>query len=63
MDEMFEFLTLIQTHKMGRPRDILLYGSKFWKRAHQLRLAARDGDRQQRGFEIDSICRFSPAGF
>jgi uncharacterized protein (TIGR00730 family) len=33
MDEMFEFLTLLQTHKMGRQVSILLYGSKFWKRA------------------------------
>ncbi|MGD0223832.1 MAG: TIGR00730 family Rossman fold protein [Terriglobia bacterium] len=32
MDEMFEFLTLIQTHKMGHRVNILLYGSKFWKR-------------------------------
>ena len=33
MDEMWEFLTLIQTHKMGHAVTILLYGSKFWKRA------------------------------
>jgi predicted Rossmann-fold nucleotide-binding protein len=33
MDELFEFLTLKQTHKMGHRANILLYGSKFWKRA------------------------------
>lgn len=33
MDEMWEFLTLIQTHKIGHRVTILLYGSKFWKRA------------------------------
>jgi uncharacterized protein (TIGR00730 family) len=33
MDEMFEFLTLIQTHKMGHRVNILLYGSKYWKNA------------------------------
>jgi hypothetical protein len=33
MDEMCEFLTLTQTHKMGHRVTILLYGSKFWKRA------------------------------
>jgi uncharacterized protein (TIGR00730 family) len=33
MDEMWEFLTLIQTHKMGHRNTILLYGSKFWKKA------------------------------
>jgi len=32
MDEMCEFLTLSQTHKMGHRVTILLYGSKFWKR-------------------------------
>ena len=32
MDEMMEFLTLTQTHKMGHKVAILLYGSKFWKR-------------------------------
>jgi hypothetical protein len=33
MDELWEFLTLLQTHKMGHRASILLYGSKFWKRA------------------------------
>jgi hypothetical protein len=33
MDELFEMLTLLQTHKMGHRVSILLYGSKFWKHA------------------------------
>ncbi len=33
MDELWEFLTLIQTHKMGHRVTPLLYGSRFWKRA------------------------------
>ncbi len=33
MDEMWEFLTLVQTHKMGHHAIILLYGSEFWKKA------------------------------
>jgi len=32
MDEMWEFLTLLQTRKMSQ-RLILLYGAKYWKRA------------------------------
>jgi hypothetical protein len=32
MDELFEFLTLTQTHKLGHRASILLYGSKFWKK-------------------------------
>ena len=33
MDELWEFLTLMQTHKLGHRATILLYGAKFWKRA------------------------------
>ncbi len=33
MDELWEFLTLIQTHKMGHRATILLYGSAFWNKA------------------------------
>ncbi len=33
MDEMWEFLTLLQTHKMGHRCTILLYSSKFLKKA------------------------------
>jgi uncharacterized protein (TIGR00730 family) len=33
MDELWEFLTLIQNHKIGHQVSIMLYGSKFWKRA------------------------------
>lgn len=33
MDELWEFLTLMQTHKMGHRAIILLYGSRFWKKA------------------------------
>ncbi len=43
MDEMWEFLTLIQTHKMGHRACILLYGSKFWKRAIDFRWLSECG--------------------
>jgi hypothetical protein len=33
MDELFEMLTLLQTHKMGHRVTIVLYGSNYWKRA------------------------------
>jgi hypothetical protein len=33
MDELFEMLTLLQTHKMGHRLTIMLYGSNYWKRA------------------------------
>ncbi len=31
MDELWEFLTLLQTGKMGHSASILIYGSEFWK--------------------------------
>ena len=31
IDEMWEFLTLLQTHKMKNRSTIILYGEKFWK--------------------------------
>lgn len=33
MDELFEILTLSQTRKLGHRATVLLYGSKWWKRA------------------------------
>lgn len=33
MDELWEFLTLVQTGKMGQRAAILLYGSDYWRRA------------------------------
>jgi hypothetical protein len=33
LDELFEMLTLLQTHKMGHRVTIVLYGSDYWKRA------------------------------
>ena len=31
MDEMFELLTLAQTHKLEKPLTIVIYGSEYWK--------------------------------
>ena len=33
LDELFEMLTLLQTHKMGHRVTIVLYASNYWKRA------------------------------
>jgi len=32
LDELFEFLTLVQTHKIGHHVSLLLYGSEYWKK-------------------------------
>jgi hypothetical protein len=31
LDEFFELLTLIQTHKTNKPMPVVLYGSEYWK--------------------------------
>ena len=43
MDELSEFLTLVQTGKMGHRAAILLYGSEFWKRAVNFDWLAKSG--------------------
>lgn len=43
MDELWEFLTLIQTHKIGHRVSILLYGSKYWKKAINFNWLAEAG--------------------
>ena len=43
MDELWEFLTLIQTHKMGHRISLLLYGSSFWKKAVNFRWLRETG--------------------
>lgn len=32
MDELFELLTLIQTHKLSKPLPIVIYGTEYWKK-------------------------------
>lgn len=36
LDEMFEILTLAQTHKMAKKITVLIYGSEYWKRVFDL---------------------------
>ncbi len=43
MDELFEFLTLAQTHKLGHQAIILLYGSKFWRKLFNFQLMLDTG--------------------
>ncbi len=36
LDEMFEVLTLAQTHKLGNKMTVVIYGSEYWKRVFNL---------------------------
>lgn len=42
-DELFEFLTLIQTGKLTKPMLCILYGSEFWKRVVDFEYLAKTG--------------------
>ena len=43
LDEMFELLTLDQTHKLSKPITIVIYGSSYWKNVINLDLLAEKG--------------------
>jgi len=43
LDEMFELLTLDQTHKLSKPITIVIYGSKYWKNVINLEMLAEKG--------------------
>ena len=43
MDELFEFLTLAQTQKLGHQAIILLYGSKYWKKLFNFQIMLDTG--------------------
>jgi uncharacterized protein (TIGR00730 family) len=43
LDEMFELLTLSQTHKLAKKITILIYGSEYWKNVINLNLLAEKG--------------------
>ena len=43
LDEMFEVLTLDQTHKLSKPITVVIYGSSYWKNVLNLELLAEKG--------------------
>ncbi len=43
MDELFEFLTLAQTNKLGHQAIILLYGSRYWRKMFNFRVMLDTG--------------------
>ena len=43
LDEMFELLTLDQTHKLAKKITVLIYGSSYWKSVINLDMLAEKG--------------------
>ncbi len=43
LDEMFELLTLSQTHKLSKPITVVIYGSSYWRNVINLELLAEKG--------------------
>jgi hypothetical protein len=43
LDELFEILTLVQTRKLDKPIQILLYGPSYWKEVIDFEALARHG--------------------
>jgi uncharacterized protein (TIGR00730 family) len=43
LDEMFELLTLDQTHKLSKPITVIIYGSSYWKNVINLEMLAEKG--------------------
>lgn len=43
LDEMFEILTLVQTHKMRKKMVLVLYGSEYWREVLNLEAMAKHG--------------------
>jgi uncharacterized protein (TIGR00730 family) len=43
LDELFELLTLVQTHKMRKPMPIVLFGTEYWREIINFDALARHG--------------------
>jgi uncharacterized protein (TIGR00730 family) len=43
LDEMFEILTLVQTHKLAKKISVVMYGSEYWKEIINFEALARHG--------------------
>ncbi|MCL2659049.1 MAG: LOG family protein, partial [Acidobacteriaceae bacterium] len=43
LDEMFEILTLAQTHKLAKKITVVIYGSSYWKSVINLEILAEKG--------------------
>lgn len=52
LDEMFEILTLVQTHKLAKKITVLIYGSEYWKRVFDLDVLVGTGAISPKDIEL-----------
>ncbi|ADW70574.1 LOG family protein [Granulicella tundricola] len=52
IDEMFELLTLVQTHKLAKDLPVVIYGSEYWKSVLNLELLAAKGAIAQKDLDL-----------
>jgi len=52
LDEMFELLTLAQTHKLAKKITVLIYGSAYWKGVINLEMLAEKGAIAMKDLEL-----------
>jgi len=52
IDEMFEILTLAQTHKLEKPLTVIVYGSSYWKSVLNFDLLAAKGAIAQKDLSL-----------
>jgi uncharacterized protein (TIGR00730 family) len=52
LDEMFEILTLAQTHKLAKKITVVIYGSEYWKRVFNLDILVDTGAISPKDIEL-----------
>src|SRR5262245_1301545 len=52
LDELFELLTLVQTHKMKKPMPIVLFGTEYWREVVDFEALARHGTIDVKDIEL-----------
>jgi hypothetical protein len=52
LDEMFEILTLAQTHKLAKKITVVIYGSEYWKKVFNLEALVNTGAISPKDIEL-----------
>jgi len=55
LDEMFELLTLVQTHKMAKKLTVVIYGPEYWKKVFNLDVLVETGAISPKDIELFQV--------